>query len=87
MKKLVLPLLIVMLFASCKVTQVFMGMSEQQYNKEHSYADRVEVSASRNVYKELYNTGYKFYYFKEGKMYLMDEGVIPFGSTVQVPSR
>ncbi|MDB5003427.1 MAG: hypothetical protein JWQ34_1652 [Mucilaginibacter sp.] len=87
MKKLFLSLLIAILFASCKVTQVFMGMSEQQYNKEHSYAERVEISASRNVYKELYNTGYKFYYFKEGKMYLMDEGYIPFGTKTQVPSR
>jgi hypothetical protein len=87
MKKLLLPLLIVMLFASCKATQVFMGMSEQQYNKEHSYAEQVELSPYRTVYKEFNSPGYKFYYFKDGKMYLMDQGYVPFGSTTQVPSR
>jgi hypothetical protein len=87
MKKLLLPLLIVMLFASCKTYQVFVGMSEQQFKKEHGSAEQVELSPYRTVYKELYSAGYRFCYFKDGKMYLMDQGYIPFGTTAQVPSR
>lgn len=63
-----------------------MGMSEQQFKKEHRYAQQVELSSYRTVYRDPYYNN-TFYYFKEGKMYLMDQGVVPLGTTVQVPSR
>lgn len=64
-------------------------MPEGQFKKEHASAVVVELSDSRTVYKQ-YNMGaggdYKFYYFKNGKLALMDEGFYPIGATAAVPT-
>lgn len=58
-------------------------MPEEQFKLAHESASVVELSESRTVYK-LYNytsgTNYKFYYFKSGKLRLMDEGFVPYGT-------
>jgi hypothetical protein len=89
MKKLFLPLLLMTVFISCKIPQVFVGMNEQQFQKEHRIiAQQVELSNYRTVYKEAYtDSSYRFYYFKDGKLYLMDQGYVPFGSKKPLPSR
>jgi hypothetical protein len=87
MKKLFLPLLLMIVLISCKIPQAIVGMSEPQFKKEHRYAEQVEASAYRTVYKEPDYSSYKFYYFKDGKMYLMDQGYVPFGAKEPLPSR
>jgi hypothetical protein len=86
MKKLLIPLLLV-LFMSCKVQQAVLGMNEQQFTKEHKFAARqVELSAYRTVYREPYYESFRFYYFKDGKLYLMDQGFMPRGAKEPVPT-
>ena len=87
MKKIILPLLLMIVFVSCKTPQAVIGMSEAQFKKEHRYADQVEASAYRTVYKEPYSASYMFYYFKDGKMYLLNQGYVPFGTKEPLPSR
>ncbi|MFD0766746.1 hypothetical protein ACFQZI_17935 [Mucilaginibacter lutimaris] len=89
MKKLILPLLVV-LFMGCSFPKaVMVNMPEDQFKKEHASAAVVELSESRTVYKQ-YNQGpggmYKFYYFKNGRLALMDEGFYPIGATAPVPT-
>ncbi|RVT98397.1 hypothetical protein EOD41_16520 [Mucilaginibacter limnophilus] len=88
MKKILLPLLLfVAVFVGCKIPQVVVGMTEQQFTKEHQYAQMVETSEYRTVYKEPYYEKYRYYYFREGKLYLMDEGHTVRGTKEQEPSR
>jgi hypothetical protein len=90
MKKLVLPLLLV-LFMGCSQKVVLVNMSEDQFKKEHKSIRVVELSDRRTVYYESLNGFYKggpnkFYYFKNGKLVLMDEGFHPIGSITAVPT-
>ena len=74
----------------CKTTQVFVNMSEEQFKKEHASAKVVELSQYRTVYKQtqysVTNAVEKFYYFKNGKLVLMDEGFVPHGMQAPVPT-
>jgi hypothetical protein len=89
MKKLLLPLLLVFFMGCTAPKMVMVNMPEDQFKKEHSSAVVVELSEHRTVYKQ-YNIGagalYKFYYFKNGKLALMDEGFHPIGATTTVPT-
>lgn len=85
MKKLILPLLLVVLLMSCSSQRISLGMPEQRFIKQHPYATQVELSERRTVY--LDNQGAEFYYFKDSKLYKMDHGFTPFGSAKPVPSR
>lgn len=73
----------------CSPKMVLVNMPEDQFKKEHASAKVVEISERRTVYRE-YNSGpggtYKYYYFKNGKLVLMDEGFYPLGSTSSVPT-
>jgi hypothetical protein len=68
---------------------VLVNMPEDQFKKEHASANVVELSERRTVYRQ-YNKGpgglFKFYYFKNGKLTLMDEGFIPHGQDTPVPT-
>lgn len=75
------------MLAGCVAAKVTVGMSEQQFVKEHQYAQQVELSEYRTVYKEPYYEKYRYYYFREGKLYLMDEGRTVRGTKEQEPSR
>ena len=74
----------------CKTAQVFVNMSEEQFKKEHKSARVVELSERRIVYYQSFDGfhggGEKFYYFKDGKLVLMDEGFHPLGSVSTVPT-
>jgi hypothetical protein len=90
MKKLVLPLLL-LLFIGCSVPKmVVINMPEDEFKKEHEGAKVVELSERRTVYYQsfdgLHGGGEKFYYFKNGKLVLMDEGFHPIGSVAAVPT-
>lgn len=87
MKKLLIPLLLFFVLTGCMASQVFVGMSELQFKKEHEYAEQVELSEYRTVYKEAYYEKYRYYYFRNGKLYLMDEGRTVRGTKEQEPSR
>ena len=69
---------------------VLVNMPEDQFKKEHESAKLVELSEYRTVYRQLnYAVGeglYKFYYFKNGKLTLMDEGFLPHGKDTPVPT-
>jgi uncharacterized protein YcfL len=85
MKKLVLPLLLVVLLMSCSSQRISLGMSEQRFIKQHPHATQVELSERRTVY--LDNQSAEFYYFKDSKLYKMDRGFTPFGSAKPLPTR
>ncbi|MES2064499.1 MAG: hypothetical protein V4456_21460 [Bacteroidota bacterium] len=89
MKKLLLPLLL-LLFMGCSRKMVLVNMPEDQFKKEHKSAKVVELSERRTVYYESLNGFYsgtdKFYYFKNGRLVLMDEGFHPLGSVSTVPT-
>ncbi|MCD8740744.1 hypothetical protein LT679_09050 [Mucilaginibacter roseus] len=68
-------------------------MGERQFIVENidSKDEIAEMNSNRTVYKVPYhiggsNFGYKFYYFKDGKLTAMDEGFIPLGSKTAVPT-
>jgi hypothetical protein len=89
MKKLFLPLLLILFMGCSGPKMVLVNMPEDQFKKEHASAKVVELSERRTVYRQ-YNLGpgglYKFYYFKNGKLALMDEGFFPHGSDSAVPT-
>ncbi|MBB5396991.1 hypothetical protein [Mucilaginibacter sp. AK015] len=90
MKKILIPLLLVFLMGCAAPKMVAVNMPEDQFKKEHASAKLIELSESRTVYRQLnYAPGeglYKFYYFKNGKLTLMDEGFLPHGQTTPVPT-
>ena len=68
---------------------VAVNMPEDQFKKEHASAKVVELSNYRTVYRQYnYDEGglYKFYYFKNEKLALMDEGFLAHGQTIPVPT-
>jgi len=73
----------------CSPKMVLVNMPEDQFKKEHASAKVVEISERRTVYRQ-YNSGpggtYKYYYFKNGKLTLMDEGFYPIGASSSVPT-
>jgi hypothetical protein len=89
MKKLILPLLLVLFMGCSGPKMVLVNMPEDQFKKEHASAKVVELSEHRTVYRQ-YNTGaggvFKYYYFKDGKLTSMDEGFYPIGASSAVPT-
>ncbi|MBD1385145.1 hypothetical protein IDJ75_07630 [Mucilaginibacter rigui] len=90
MKKLFLPLLLILLMGCSMPKMVVINMSEDEFKKEHEGAKVVELSERRTVYYQsfdgLHGGGEKFYYFKNGKLVLMDEGFHPLGAALPVPT-
>ncbi|MDB5025974.1 MAG: hypothetical protein JWP78_3729 [Mucilaginibacter sp.] len=83
-KALLITVLVTTLFClslnSCKAPQFFVGMSEMEFQKHNRSAQVVEASQKRTVYKQInYPFGapakVKFFYFVDGKLVQMDEGV------------
>jgi len=85
MKKLMLSILLLIFLMSCKTQQIALGLSEQKFTREHPYATRMELSVYRTVYLDNQTT--EFYYFKDSKLYKMDHGFTPYGSTKPQPTR
>jgi predicted adenine nucleotide alpha hydrolase (AANH) superfamily ATPase len=91
MKKLLLPVLLLSFLIGCSVPrQVSVGMTEEQFKKEHPRASVVELSKFRTVYRqEVYSTRdttAKFYYFTNSKLVLMDEGYRSGRNSPAVPT-
>ncbi|GAA4335919.1 hypothetical protein GCM10023149_44240 [Mucilaginibacter gynuensis] len=87
MKKILPLLLALCVLVSCKIPEAVLGMSEPQFKKQHRYANVVEASAYRKVYKEPLYESFRFYYFKDGKLFLIDQGYFPENAKEAVPSR
>ena len=90
MKKLFLPLFLVLFMGCSAPKMVLVNMPEDQFKKEHKSAKIIELSEQRTVYRQSYQSMtevlYKFYYFKNGKLALMDEGFLPRGQSTPVPT-
>ncbi|MCD8740743.1 hypothetical protein LT679_09045 [Mucilaginibacter roseus] len=95
MKKVLTIAASIFFIVGCTVQRlhpVTIGMSEEQFKIEHSKSKIVEMSTDRTVYKDWDRSSIpedyvvKFYYFIKSKLVLMDEGFLPIGATVRVPT-
>jgi hypothetical protein len=89
MKKalLLLPVFF-LLFSNCRAPRLFVGITEQEFVKTNGGLELIEASSARNVYKKTnYPFGKrastKFFYFVDGKLVQMDEGVNRADITIQ----
>jgi hypothetical protein len=80
MKTTIIILALLISFSSCAIRQVSLGMSEEQFKKEHPRSRVVEMSRIRTVYHEkpmtFKDTTDKFFYFSNHQLVLMDEGIV-----------
>lgn len=89
MKTLSLLALLCLFIISCKAPQFYIGMNELDFQKHNRSAQVIEASEQRTVYKQInYPFGapakVKFFYFHDGKLFRMDEGVRKPDLSIQV---
>jgi len=87
-KAFLITLLFFSFLTSCKAPQFFIGMNEMEFQKHNRSAQVIEASQKRTVYKQVnYPFGappkVKFFYFVDGKLVQMDEGVRKADITIE----
>jgi hypothetical protein len=79
MKRVLAPMVILSIIISCKAPQFYMGESEREFLK-HNRVSLVSATSRTSIYKKVnYPFGappvVKFFYFTDGKLTKVDEGV------------
>lgn len=77
-----------LLLSNCRAPQFYVGIPEQDFVRKNTGIELVEASAARNVYKKTnYPFGKapqtKYFYFVDGKLVQMDQGVQRPDITIQ----
>lgn len=92
MKKVISILVICFFYVSClavKAPAVYTGMSISDFLKTAKHEELVSMSGGITIYRVQYGYNgqeYRFYYFRDGKLYEMNEGVRKVDRRIQIDS-